>query len=120
MESERSPPRPGGQSDAYPAGSSYDAPVAAPLGRSFIKPTKTYRQGTQDLPILRGVNFDVAPGEFVALMGPSGSGKSSLLNITAGIDKPTSGQVLVGSSDPASMSENQLCDWRLKYVGFIF
>ena len=70
--------------------------------------------------MLRGVTFDVAPGEFVALMGPSGSGKSTLLNMTAGIDKPTSGQVLVGNAEPGTMSENQLCDWRLRNLGFIF
>jgi putative ABC transport system ATP-binding protein len=119
METDRSPPRTGGQSTCTRR-FEYDAPVAEPLGVRYLNTTKTYRQGTQELSILRGVNFEVAPGEFVALMGPSGSGKSSLLNITAGIDKPSSGQVLIGSIDPASMSENQLCDWRLKFVGFIF
>src|SRR5688572_11082499 len=94
--------------------------VGEPLGVRYVNTTKSYRQGTQDLSVLRGVNFDVAPGEFVALMGPSGSGKSSLLNLTAGIDKPTSGQIMVGNRDPATMTENELCDWRLKYVGFIF
>jgi putative ABC transport system ATP-binding protein len=66
------------------------------------------------------VTFDVAPGEFIALMGPSGSGKSSLLNLTAGIDRPTAGQVIVGERDPASMSERDLADWRRQNVGFIF
>ena len=94
--------------------------MGEPLGVRYINVSKTYRQGAHDLPVLAGVNFEVAPGEFVALMGPSGSGKSSLLNITAGIDKPTSGQVMVGNYNPATMSENELCDWRLKYIGFIF
>jgi putative ABC transport system ATP-binding protein len=94
--------------------------VGDPLGVRYVQATKTYRQGNTELSILRGVNFDVAPGEFVALMGPSGSGKSTLLNVTAGIDRPTSGQVLVGNQDPSTMTENQLCDWRLRYVGFIF
>jgi putative ABC transport system ATP-binding protein len=82
--------------------------------------TKSYRQGDRDLPVLSGVTFDVAPGEFIALMGPSGSGKSSLLNLTAGIDRPTAGQVIVGERDPASMSERDLADWRRQNVGFIF
>jgi putative ABC transport system ATP-binding protein len=94
--------------------------VADPIGVRYVDITKTYQQGTKSLSILRGVNFEVRPGEFVALMGPSGSGKSSLLNLTAGIDKPTSGSVIVGNDDPSTMSDAQLCDWRLKYVGFIF
>ena len=94
--------------------------MADPIGVRYMDITKTYQQGNKPLSILRGVNFDVRPGEFVALMGPSGSGKSSLLNLTAGIDKPTSGRVMVGNDDPSTMSDAQLCDWRLKGVGFIF
>lgn len=94
--------------------------MGEPLGVRYLNVTKTYRQGANELSILRGVNFEVQPGEFVALMGPSGSGKSSLLNLTAGIDRPTSGEILVGNHSPASMTENELCDWRLKYVGFVF
>jgi putative ABC transport system ATP-binding protein len=91
-----------------------------PVGVRYLHVTKSYRQGDRDLPILSGVNFEVAPGEFIALMGPSGSGKSSLLNLTAGIDRPTAGQVIVGDRDPASMNERDLADWRRQNVGFIF
>jgi putative ABC transport system ATP-binding protein len=91
-----------------------------PLGVRYIHVTKSYRQGDRDLQILSGVTFDVFPGEFIALMGPSGSGKSSLLNLTSGIDRPTSGQVYVGDRDPASMNEAQQADWRRQYVGFVF
>ncbi len=94
--------------------------MAEPLGVRYVHTTKSYRQGGQELSILRGVTFDVMPGEFVALMGPSGSGKSTLLNLTAGIDRPTGGQVFVGNVEPSTMTENQLCDWRLRNVGFIF
>jgi putative ABC transport system ATP-binding protein len=94
--------------------------VRDPLGVRYLHVTKTYRQGARDLPVLSGVTFDVAPGEFIALMGPSGSGKSSLLNLTAGIDKPTSGQIQVGDRDPSTMSERDLADWRRQTVGFIF
>jgi putative ABC transport system ATP-binding protein len=94
--------------------------VREPVGVRYVHVTKSYRQGDRDLPVLSGVTFDVAPGEFIALMGPSGSGKSSLLNLTAGIDRPTAGQVIVGERDPASMSERDLADWRRQNVGFIF
>ena len=91
-----------------------------PLGVRYVQVAKTYRQGDRDIHVLSGVTFDVAPGEFIALMGPSGSGKSSLLNLTAGIDHPTAGQVLVGDRDPKSMNETQLADWRRGSIGFIF
>jgi putative ABC transport system ATP-binding protein len=94
--------------------------VGEPIGVRYVDVTKTYHQGGRDLSILRGVTFDVAPGEFIALMGPSGSGKSSLLNLTGGLDKVTSGRILVGNTEPAMMTENQLCDWRLRNIGFIF
>jgi putative ABC transport system ATP-binding protein len=90
------------------------------LGVRYLHVAKTYRQGDRDIPVLSGVSFDVAPGEFVALMGPSGSGKSTILNLTAGIDKPSGGQVLVGDRDPATMSDRQLADWRRQNVGFVF
>jgi putative ABC transport system ATP-binding protein len=94
--------------------------MGEPIGVRYVDVTKTYQQGGQDLSVLRGVSFDVAPGEFIALMGPSGSGKSSLLNLTGGLDKPTSGRVYVGREEPAMMTENELCDWRLRNVGFVF
>ena len=91
-----------------------------PVGVRYVQVAKTYRQGDRDVPVLSNVSFDVAPGEFIALMGPSGSGKSSLLNLTAGIDHPTAGQVIVGDRDPKSMNETQLADWRRDTIGFIF
>jgi putative ABC transport system ATP-binding protein len=94
--------------------------MGEPIGVRYVDVTKTFHQGTQDISVLRGVSFDVAPGEFIALMGPSGSGKSTLLNLTGGLDKPTSGRVYVGNIEPATMSENELCAWRLRNVGFIF
>lgn len=94
--------------------------MSQPIGVRYVDVTKTYRQGNQDISVLRGVTFDVAPGEFIALMGPSGSGKSSLLNLTGGLDKPTSGRIYVGNDEPAMLSDNQLCHWRHRSVGFIF
>jgi putative ABC transport system ATP-binding protein len=81
---------------------------------------KTYRRGTQTIPVLENITFDICEGEFLALMGPSGSGKSTLLNIIAGIDKADSGIVTVGGVDISSLSESDLAQWRAVNVGFIF
>lgn len=76
--------------------------------------------GGQELTILDEVDLTVGSGEFVALMGPSGSGKSTLLNLAAGLDRPSRGSVRVGDFEPGRMSENELCDWRSRHLGFIF
>jgi putative ABC transport system ATP-binding protein len=94
--------------------------VRDPVGVRYLQISKSFRQGDRDIPVLAGVQFDVAPGEFVALMGPSGSGKSTLLNLTAGIDRPSAGQVIVGDRDPATLTDKQLADWRRQSVGFVF
>jgi putative ABC transport system ATP-binding protein len=81
---------------------------------------KSYRRGGQIVPVLSDITLDIAAGEFVALMGPSWSGKSTLLNLIAGIDKPDAGTLRIGGIDIASMSEAALADWRAEHVGFIF
>jgi len=82
--------------------------------------SKSYRRGSQTVPVLQDITFDICDGEFLALMGPSGSGKSTLLNIIAGIDKADSGSVTIGGVDIASLPENDLARWRAANVGFIF
>ncbi len=82
--------------------------------------TKSYRKGTQDVPVLRDLNLAVGAGEFVALMGPSGSGKTTLLNLIAGIDRPTAGTVRVGGLNIGDLSRNKLAAWRAHHVGYIF
>ena len=82
--------------------------------------TKTVKSGTEDLTILDSVSFDVPDGQFVAITGASGSGKSTLLGLIAGLDAPTSGEILVNEKSIVSMSEDELAEARSKEIGFIF
>jgi len=81
---------------------------------------KSYRRGDQIVPVLSDIHFNIQEGEFLALMGPSGSGKSTLLNLIAGIDKPDSGEIIIGGLDITQLSEAELADWRAQNIGFIF
>jgi putative ABC transport system ATP-binding protein len=82
--------------------------------------SKSYRRGSQILPVLNGLSLDIDEGEFMALMGPSGSGKTTLLNLIAGIDKADSGSIRVGGIEITTLSETELAQWRAHNVGFIF
>jgi putative ABC transport system ATP-binding protein len=81
---------------------------------------KSYDVGGNLVPVLKGLDLSVMPGEFVAITGPSGNGKSTLLNMITGIDRPTQGEVIVNGSPVHTMSENQLATWRGENVGIIF
>ncbi len=81
--------------------------------------------GRQDAPAvivhaLRGVHFDVMQGEYVALMGASGSGKSTMLNLLGCLDRPTSGLYVLGDQDVSLLDDDQLSEVRSRYIGFIF
>jgi putative ABC transport system ATP-binding protein len=69
---------------------------------------------------LYDINLSLNPREFVGIMGPSGSGKTTLLNLVATIDMPTSGQVLINTSDPSTLSKNTLAQFRRRELGFVF
>jgi putative ABC transport system ATP-binding protein len=81
---------------------------------------KSFPLGGSQVTVLKGISFDVHPGEFVSIVGPSGNGKSTLLNMITGIDRPSAGQVIVTGREVHRMSENQLAAWRGKHVGIVF
>lgn len=81
---------------------------------------KVYLTGETEIHALRGVDVDIADGEFLVMLGPSGSGKSTFLNIIGGLDKPTSGHVYFKGKDLASFTTHQLTLYRRENVGFVF
>jgi putative ABC transport system ATP-binding protein len=82
--------------------------------------TKIYQMGEITVQALRGIDFELAAGEFVVLLGPSGSGKSTLLNILGGLDVPTSGEVVYQDHNLTSAGEAALTEYRRSHVGFVF
>jgi putative ABC transport system ATP-binding protein len=81
---------------------------------------KNFQVGDREVSILKGISFEVHGGEFVSIVGPSGNGKSTLLNMITGIDRPTAGEIIVTGQKVHQMSENKLAAWRGKNVGIIF
>ena len=81
---------------------------------------KHYHKGGQTIKPLDGVSVDIEQGEFVSLMGSSGTGKSTLLNTIASIDQPDSGTILIDGTDISSMSKTRLAKWRAANIGYIF
>ncbi|HUG39581.1 MAG TPA: ABC transporter ATP-binding protein [Longimicrobiales bacterium] len=82
--------------------------------------TKSYWQGTLEVPALRGVDLDIADGEFTALAGPSGSGKTTLLNMIGALDEPSGGTLDVAGRDIRGLGKGDAADFRLASVGFVF
>lgn len=82
--------------------------------------TKSFRSGVERLDVLRGVDLTVAKGEIVAVVGPSGVGKSTLLHIMGALDSPTSGEVYLEDTDVFAMSETARATFRNRTVGFVF
>ena len=81
---------------------------------------KSYYMGKIEVPALRGIDIMIERGEFIALMGPSGSGKSTLLNMIGLLDTPTSGGIVVDGIEVSSLDENEMADFRLRKMGFVF
>ncbi len=82
--------------------------------------TKTYDDGKVQVQAVQGVSLQIEKGEFTAIVGPSGSGKTTLLNVIGGLDTPTTGKVLIGEQDISQLSDNELIDFRLHHIGFVF
>ena len=81
---------------------------------------KVYRQGNNEIIALDGVSLDIARGQFAVIMGPSGSGKSTLLHLIGGLDRPTSGELLVDQRLVGQMADDQVTLFRRTRIGFIF
>jgi lipoprotein-releasing system ATP-binding protein len=81
---------------------------------------RTYRSGDRQLEVLKSIDLDLFPGELVGLIGPSGSGKSSLLHAAGLLERPTAGQVLIGGQDCTGMSEKARTQVRLNQIGFVY
>jgi putative ABC transport system ATP-binding protein len=81
---------------------------------------KTYRNGKLEVPALRHVNFEIAPGEFVAIVGPSGSGKSTLFHILGGLTPATTGHVTIDGTDFSKLSDAERTKMRRARIGFVF
>lgn len=86
----------------------------------FQNVTKIFHEGDQDRAVLHGVNAEIARGEFVAIVGRSGSGKSTFLNLLAGLDTPTSGDIVVDGTNISNLNDNDRTLFRRKHIGFVF
>jgi putative ABC transport system ATP-binding protein len=82
--------------------------------------SKVYRQGAVDVPAVRGVDLDIAAGDFATLAGPSGSGKTTLLSLIGGLDQPTAGEITVDGEAIVGMDKARLASLRLHKIGFVF
>lgn len=82
--------------------------------------TKTYGKGESEVKALRGINLSVNNGEFLSIVGTSGSGKSTLLHMLGGLDRPTSGKVIIDDRDISTLNDDALTIFRRRKIGFIF
>lgn len=82
--------------------------------------TKTYQQGTRTVHALKNVDLHIGAGQHVAIQGPTGGGKSTLLQMLGGLDRPTSGSIAIGGEDISKMPDGTLAKIRAKEIGFVF
>lgn len=82
--------------------------------------TKTYQMGEVEVNALKNVNIEIEKGEFVSIMGPSGSGKSTLMHLLGLLDQPTKGEIFVDGEKTSNLDDNEMADFRLGRIGFVF
>lgn len=82
--------------------------------------SKSFRKGDEIITPLDNIDLDIESGEFISLMGPSGTGKSTLLNLVSGIDRVDSGTIVVDGTEVTKLTRSQLADWRAANLGYIF
>ena len=82
--------------------------------------TKTYQNNTLKVEAVKQVDLTISEGEFTAIVGPSGSGKTTLFNMIGGLDEITAGNVEIAGTNISNLKENELIDFRLKHIGFVF
>ena len=82
--------------------------------------TKTYQNNTLKVEAVKQVDLSISEGEFTAIVGPSGSGKTTLFNMIGGLDDITAGNVEIAGTNISNLKENEIIDFRLKHIGFVF
>ena len=92
--------------------------MTAPV--EVVDAVRTYALDGVTVPALRGVSLAIRPGDYVSIVGPSGSGKSTLMHLLGGLDRPTSGRLLLGGRDVALLSAGDLAQLRNRVIGFVF
>jgi putative ABC transport system ATP-binding protein len=94
--------------------------MSGPAPVAVIDAVRSYELDGVSVPALRGVTLNIEAGDYVAIVGPSGSGKSTLMHLLGGLDRPTSGQLLLGGRDVASLTAADLAQLRNEVIGFVF
>lgn len=86
----------------------------------LIDVEKSFKVGKNAFTVFKNVNISIKQGEFIVVLGPSGSGKSTFLNLLSGLDKPTSGSIMINGDDITKLPYGDLSQWRAKHVGIVF
>ncbi len=98
----------------------HDLKVCAPVTIELRKVVKIFESEAGRFAALTGVDLQIRRGEFVAMVGKSGSGKSTMMNMITGIDRPTSGEVIIGETKVHKLSEGKMAEWRGRNIGVVF
>src|SRR3954452_1186198 len=97
-----------------------ESEIAVESAVNAVGLTRRFGEGETAVDALRGVDVEITSGRLTAVMGPSGSGKSTLMHILAGLDRPTTGQVVIAGQDITALDDNELTKLRRAHIGFVF